>query len=71
MANIDIVIRTVDQAKAGFTGIINNLRGVGDSAEVAKMKSAAFATVWATTTALIIDSYKTYSKLSESIRDLS
>ncbi len=71
MANIDIVIRTVDQAKAGFTRIIDNLRGVGDSAEVAKMKSAAFAAVWGTTTALIVDSYNTYSKLAESIRDLS
>lgn len=71
MTNVDIVIRTVDQAKAGFTSIINNLRGVGDSADIAAKKAAIFGAVWGTTTALIVDSYNAYSKLAESVRDLS
>lgn len=71
MANVDIIVRTIDQTKAGFTAVKNNLLGVGDSAEIAQKKMAILGTIVTATTALIADSYKSYSELAESIRDLS
>ena len=71
MANVDITIRAIDQTKAGFASAQSGVKDVGDSAEIAAKKTAILSTVFTATTALIVDSYKSYSKLAESIRDLA
>lgn len=71
MANVDILIKTIDQSKASVKSAKDNLSGIGDSADIAQKKMAILGTVVGATTALIADSYSSYSKLAESIRDLS
>ena len=71
MTNVDIIIKTIDQSKAGFTTAKGGLDDLGNSADIAAKKGAILSTVLATTSAILKTSYDEYSKLAESIRDLS
>lgn len=71
MATVDIIIRTIDQSQAGLVGVKKGLGSTADSAQLAAQKLGVLSTVVSSTTALIAASYKSYSNLAESVRDLS
>ena len=55
----------------GASTVKGGMKDMAAEAEIAQKKTALLGSVVAATSALIVDSYKEYSQLSESIRDLS
>lgn len=55
----------------GAASVKSGLKDIGNDANLAEKKMAILGTVVSATTALIVDSYKEYGNLAESIRDLS